>query len=225
MNNKDDISRRIAKLRELLGITQTELAHKIGITPQAVQKWESGGAPKGSRLLAVAKELKTSVEYLLTGYGESTNAEHKIIPVDMVENCADLSAYTEIELFDVKLSAGNGIVTWESRQEEPLVFRKAWMKRKNLACDTVKAMYVRGDSMEPFLENWDTILIDTSDTELVSGEIFAVSFKNKLFIKEISVLPDHIELISKNKKYLPIIIAEDEADYFQVLGRMVWRGG
>lgn len=155
--------------------------------------------------------------------------ESSIIPqhasIATIEEQEDLSAYAEVELFDVKLSAGNGTATWVARQEEPLLFRKAWLKKRGFSSEACKGMYVRGDSMEPVLQDWDTVLIDTSDKELVSGEIYAVAYKGKTFIKEIRVRPECIELVSTNAKYEPIIIPDNEAEQFQVLGRKVWRGG
>lgn len=160
---------------------------------------------------------------------KTPNAEELVIPVATIEGCnddIDLSSYVEVELYDVKLSAGNGVLaTWEARKDEPLLFRKGWFKRKGLSCDDVKAMYVRGDSMEPTLENWDTILVDISDTELVTGDIYAFVYNGKLFIKEACVKPESIELVSRNIKYKPISIEDADTNKLQVLGRMVWRGG
>lgn len=144
--------------------------------------------------------------------------------IGTVENTEDLSAYTEVELYDVKLSAGLG-VSWIPKKEETLVFRTAWMKKRGFSEEHCKGMYVRGDSMEPTILNWDTVLIDTSDTDLVTGEIYAVAYKDKFFLKEIRVRPESIELISRNPKYEPIIVPDNEANKFQVLGRLVWRGG
>lgn len=50
----NDISKRIETAREAKGMNQSELARALGLTPQAVQKWEAGGAPRGTRLQQVA---------------------------------------------------------------------------------------------------------------------------------------------------------------------------
>ena len=45
----EKIGDRIAKLREASNISQSELGRQVGVTPQAVQKWEAGGAPRRIR--------------------------------------------------------------------------------------------------------------------------------------------------------------------------------
>lgn len=39
-----DIGRTIKKLRRESGMSQAELAERLGVTNQAVSKWESGGS-------------------------------------------------------------------------------------------------------------------------------------------------------------------------------------
>ncbi len=59
---------RIGILRQKKGMTQSALAEKLDITPQAISKWERGQSfPDLSRLDDLAKTLEVSVDYLLTG--------------------------------------------------------------------------------------------------------------------------------------------------------------
>lgn len=59
---------RIGILRQEKGMTQSVLAERLGITPQAISKWERGlSFPDLSRLEELAKMLEVSVDYLLTG--------------------------------------------------------------------------------------------------------------------------------------------------------------
>ena len=52
------ISDRIAKARKAAGLTQSELARRLGIRPQSVQSWEAGiTAPRARRLTQVAEVL------------------------------------------------------------------------------------------------------------------------------------------------------------------------
>lgn len=57
---------RIASYRKQEKLTQEELGEKLGVSPQAVSKWENdASAPDISLLLPLADALKVSVENLL----------------------------------------------------------------------------------------------------------------------------------------------------------------
>ena len=58
------------KARLIAGITQLELAEKVGVSHVAVCKWETGkGLPNVRRLNAVADALNTTVAELLKEEG------------------------------------------------------------------------------------------------------------------------------------------------------------
>ncbi len=62
------IGNRIISLRKAQQFSQEELADKIGVSRQAVSKWETDAcAPDAYNLIALAKILNTSVEYIVTG--------------------------------------------------------------------------------------------------------------------------------------------------------------
>ena len=57
---------RIAAARKAAGLTQEALGEKLGVSRQAVSKWETGTAdPSTSNLLALAKLFGVSAEELL----------------------------------------------------------------------------------------------------------------------------------------------------------------
>ena len=65
---KESLGQRIARLRKAQNRTQEDLAEKLGITAQAVSKWENDlCAPDISILRDLAAYLGVSVDYLLSG--------------------------------------------------------------------------------------------------------------------------------------------------------------
>ena len=59
---------RIAKLRKEQNISQGNLANAVGVSRQAVSKWENGlSLPDSGNLILLAEVLCTDVEYLTTG--------------------------------------------------------------------------------------------------------------------------------------------------------------
>ena len=62
------IGNRIISLRKAQQFSQEEIAEKIGVSRQSVSKWETDAcAPDAYNLIALAKVLNTSVEYIVTG--------------------------------------------------------------------------------------------------------------------------------------------------------------
>jgi HTH-type transcriptional regulator, cell division transcriptional repressor len=65
-----DIARIIREGREKLNLNQSQLAELVGVSPQAVQQWESGATqPRGKRLNKIAEVLKLPPS--LTHFGAS----------------------------------------------------------------------------------------------------------------------------------------------------------
>ncbi|MFR4560250.1 MAG: helix-turn-helix domain-containing protein [Flavonifractor plautii] len=59
---------RLYQLRKGRGISQEELAHTVGVSRQAVQKWEAGAAtPDLGNLSALADYFVVSLDYLVRG--------------------------------------------------------------------------------------------------------------------------------------------------------------
>jgi len=69
--DRKSIGERIAHYREAAGLNQSELARRLGVTPQSVQKWESGGAPRTRRLEQIAETLEIPVGNLVGRPSES----------------------------------------------------------------------------------------------------------------------------------------------------------
>ena len=86
---KHSVGRNIAQLRLSQGMTQERLAQRMGVTPQAVSKWENDlNYPDIAALPGLAALLGTSVDALLTVPDDGAEAE----PEDAVPTRAGLTA-------------------------------------------------------------------------------------------------------------------------------------
>lgn len=123
----NEIGKRIAAAREAKGMNQSELARALGVTPQAVQKWEAGGGPRGSRLVQIAEVLKVEIDYLIptpskqaqlaglrdhlrrqqADYGGGVD-EDDIQGVSIQETPARRAEIIDIQIFDAAGSMGLG---------------------------------------------------------------------------------------------------------------------
>jgi transcriptional regulator with XRE-family HTH domain len=67
----DEISKRIKDTREARGMTASEFARLVGVTPTAVWNWEKNSiTPRRPALEQIAKVLGVSMPFLLTGKEE-----------------------------------------------------------------------------------------------------------------------------------------------------------
>ncbi len=88
-----NFGKKLKKLRKDIGITQKELANKIGVKRTTVAGYETEGKmPPYQTLIKIARTLNCSVDYLL-GYTDKDNSQDKIQP-----------ANSDIEDFYKKLS-------------------------------------------------------------------------------------------------------------------------
>lgn len=63
-----ELHERIAVIRKIKGLTQEQLGELVGVTRQAVSKWESGQAvPDALTIAKLCQELNLSADYVLLG--------------------------------------------------------------------------------------------------------------------------------------------------------------
>ncbi len=62
------LGHRISALRRERGLSQAELAHRLGISASAMGMYEQGRRePSADTLVALARELQVTTDFLLTG--------------------------------------------------------------------------------------------------------------------------------------------------------------
>lgn len=84
----ETIGNRISKYRKEKGMTQEELAGKLGVSSQAVSKWENDAScPDISLLPELCRILGISTDELLTG---NTN-EVRMVPVEQRKSLDELT--------------------------------------------------------------------------------------------------------------------------------------
>ena len=77
------IGTRITERRKELQMSQEDMADRIGVSRQAVSKWETdASAPDAFNLIELAKILDTSVEYIVTGNVEPQKEAKPLAPKD-----------------------------------------------------------------------------------------------------------------------------------------------
>lgn len=84
----ETIGNRIAKFRKAKGMTQEDLASKLGVSSQAVSKWETDAScPDISLLPQLSNVLGVTTDELLTG----KNDEVKLVPASERKSLDELT--------------------------------------------------------------------------------------------------------------------------------------
>lgn len=234
----NSIAERIAQKREALGLNQSELARRLGVTPQAVQKWESGMAiPRGGRLEDIATALSTSVAYLLGA--ESGMAGRMPAPADrtnahiigMVDAWDDATQLDEDEVYvpflkEVELSAGNGRTTVECSGNRKLRFGKLTLRRQGVSPNDAVCVMVSGNSMEPVLPDGSTVGVNRAVTKVTDGKMYAIDHDGQLRVKVLYRLPGGgLRLRSYNRdEYQDEEYSADDVKNHRItiLGKVFW---
>lgn len=200
----------ITVLREAKGMNQSELARAVGVTPQAVQKWEGGAStPRPSKIADIAAALGVDPAALMaaifdggspitpaalaaglgvtgiptsSAVGAAISSAMKLFSDD--ENTEEVEV-ARIPYWDAKGSCGGGFLNYEQMPKGHLVKEASFFKRYHLKPDNAVAIYADGNSMANFIVDGDIVIFDKSKTEPRSGKIFLIDHPDGLRIKQL----------------------------------------
>ncbi|MBP3618372.1 MAG: helix-turn-helix domain-containing protein [Lachnospiraceae bacterium] len=72
-------STTLQTLRKNRGVTQEQLANHLGVSPQAVSKWENGSYPDGDLLPQIADYFEVSIDYLYGRAKDNVSLEQQLL--------------------------------------------------------------------------------------------------------------------------------------------------
>ncbi len=107
------LAEKIVWCRKRAGLSQEELAEKVGVSRQAVSKWELGDAtPEVGKLVLLAKTFGVTTDWLLSEDGppsDTPSADHGSSWVDAVPGAVGRLLRQYGWLFGVYLAVGGGL--------------------------------------------------------------------------------------------------------------------
>lgn len=109
----------------------------------------------------------------------------------------------------------------------PLAFRQDWLRTKSISArSNLRIMSVSGDSMEDYLQDGDTVMIDMGQKSVTDGQVYAISYGNELRVKRLRKRFDGGLIIqSDNPHYAEETLTAKDASAVKVIGRVLWRAG
>ncbi len=192
---------RLKSLRKEKGLTQSQLAEKLGVTQQAVAKWEAGlSAPEPHLLLPVADLFHVSADYLL---GRQNG---------FIEGLLPCGSFSPVPVAGT-VKAGYGRDAFEEMDGEyPADVRDP----KNYFYLTV-----RGDSMEPFIREGDLALVRKQNV-LQNGDLGVVVLRGGEGTLKRFFMEDGIVLLKAfNPSVPPVELSGADMDSFFIAGKVV----
>ncbi len=236
-----DMRERIIKSREAKGLNQSEVGRLLGVTPQAVQKWESVGGPKAARLNKLAAVLGVTVDYLINGSDrpKQSDISASAIVSDarneyMVDRAAEarrtITDRRDLDLISIPMldTCGSmGIGCLQPAQDDVIANITAHLPslRRHASFsspDNLALITGYGDSMEGTFNDGDLLLVDRGVLETKLDAVYVLALDGELYIKRIQRRPNgDLLMISDNKKYEPYVIESSKIGMFQVLGRVI----
>lgn len=221
------VAQRIEKIMREHSINKSELAEIACTSPQNVTNWISRNAISRKKAQLISEKLGYDLKWLLYGSGENIR-DSELNPVEwesLSEEEQNNGRFVTIPVLDVELSAGFGACPTMEQEMYTLPFRSITLKQRKIPINMAKVVKVAGDSMEPRLFDRDIISINTADTRIRDGKIYAVRVHDLQKVKVLIRNTDGtITLRSYNPTYPDEIISREqiESGDFQVLGRMWW---
>lgn len=199
-------SEQIKAIRKHKNLSQSELAIICDVSTSAIGNIESGRQKEISR--NIMKELVSSIgvnpSWLLTGEGEmftDTKEEPVRHPIKtIVESIEGLL----IPYLDQPVSAGFGQELLNKEDNDRYICIPDTGGKKDL-----KALTVKGDSMEPTLKNGDIVVCDTGGWD--GDGVYVIKTHEFAFVKRVVLQPEGYQVISDNKMYPPyqVPVSED----------------
>ncbi len=193
--------------------SQNDLARALGVNRSAITQARKKGTIPEKWLLKLYRHFGLNPDWVATGTG----------PVFAGPSEREETVFCHVPKVSARLSAGGGSFEVGATILGYCAFDQDWLRRKGEAKKMV-LMDIFGNSMEPELKAGDTVLVDQSQTDILSGAIYAVGVEDTIMVKRLEKHPNRIALLSDNRDYSPIYIDKDQAQGMRIIGKVIWIG-
>ena len=194
---------RIKEARKMRGMTQTELAEKIGMKFSAIHKYENGLVVnlKRETIAALANALEVSPAWLMC-MDDTPILPSNVIPMPVMRKIPLVGS----------IACGTPILAEEN------------LDGSIEAPDHVHADFAlrcKGDSMiNARIFDGDIVYIRQQES-VEHGEIAAVLVGDEATLKRVYMYDDCISLEAENPQYKPMVYRGEEMNHVRILGKAV----
>lgn len=215
-NSPMNLGERIRYARERAGLSQAALAQVVGIKQQSLSALESGRTQTTSKIVELAFSLNVPVVWLAQGRGEPTT------------HLGDADGHGEpLWVMDVVDESDPDTPIPQSGQV--VAYSDAWLAAEGIDPGWVRAWTMQGDAMEPTLQDADSVAVNTADTTIVDGRIYAIQFDDAVRLRRLRQgATGDLIIMSDNPdkaRYPDEVLVRTERSALKILGRAIHRAG
>lgn len=207
--------------------SKSGLAKACDVRPSTVTSWFNGETQVvgAERAIRAAKYLGVSTTWLISGNGEMLSRS-----VLVVEEYDDLDEkeFVYIPQYKVVASAGSGCPLYfeELTDAVKIPYKRQWFQQRNINPEDCKRFSVHGTSMEPYIWDGDTILVDCAPQRIIAGKIYAFMCGDEMRVKRLyPLLNGNIVVKSFNPEVPDETLMECDLTDFSLIGRVRDRSG
>lgn len=208
----------VERLRQLIHRvgSANALARKAGVSQSGFQRYLAGGQPTRKVLIALAQAAEVDLIWLMTGEGGVQPRK----PVD-----SNIQSLTRLPLYQSRATLPPMEPQFRSvtpQNVAGLGFCRFWLSSHGLDAKDIAGLYMQGNSMEPTINDGDTLLVNVTQRDIVDGSLYAIRDGNTALIKRIQRHPaGRLRLICDNPIYTVIEVETASVD---IIGKVIWRG-
>ena len=207
------MGQRLKLIRKTLGMTQEQLAQRLGVGKTALSMIETGKARLSNRNKGIlVQEFNVSPEWLESGEGEMFNADPSLVKAFKLKTDNSLPMQS-VPLYSIEGTAGLVPLFADHMSVEPVNF----IHIPNLPkCDG--AIYVVGDSMYPLLKSGDIVLykqlqsiedVFWGDMYLLSIDINGEEYITVKYVQK-AERDGYVRLVSQNQHHADKDVSVDK---------------
>lgn len=223
-SDKDALNHRGVPKKAADKIAEAFGARSAWILTGDGEPYQEGRAPVPKLERADLAQAAKDAEAGLTVFDRLLEHRHRAIMAG--QGSGKTRAYLDhisVPVYALAASAGPGTPAPDTAPLIDLVFAGDWIRAASKTPGRLVAVVIDGDSMEPSLQDGETVLFDTAPDRLRGDGIFLFRMDGALFVKRLVRMGGRaIQVISENPKFPPYTITPGEGLDFEVIGKAVW---
>ena len=221
----ETIGDRVRQRREKLGLTQSELARQIGVSPQSIQQLESGEVKQPKYIFDLQVALKTDAGWLQYGKTEVLPKKYSLRkPTSQIVEIEG-DEFVSIPVFDVRAAAGSGALDEVEAVVAQAIYPRPWLRALTpTSIGRLAVIKVDGDSMWETLHHGDQVLVDRTYLHFIKDGIYLLEMGEGLQIKRCAIHPTSRMLTVKSDNPAYPVWDDINPDDVRFAGRVIWLG-